>query len=211
VIVPGANACLSEKDIEAVLPTFQRSNLLLIQGEIPLELSLFAARKAKELGLRVMFNAAPVPPKLDLGVLKELQIDFLVANSVEAGQIVNLEVKDFEGAKRAALEIADYVPCVIVTLSSEGILAFENGDLLRANAFGVEVADTLGAGDAFVGVLGARIAEGFGLEESIPHALAAGALAVTRVGAYAPTRRELEEFLNLRRKEVNIIRVPVKN
>ena len=47
----------------------------------------------------------------------------------------------------------------------------------------VEVVDTTGAGDAFVGTLAARLAEGAPLEEAVPYAVLAGTSAVTREGA----------------------------
>ena len=47
----------------------------------------------------------------------------------------------------------------------------------------VDVVDTVGAGDAFCGALGAWLAAGASLREAVQHANAAGALAVTRAGA----------------------------
>ncbi len=56
--------------------------------------------------------------------------------------------------------------------------------------------DTTGAGDAFVGALAAKLAEGAPLEEAVPYAVLAGAVAVTREGAQGslPTPEEVEKF-----------------
>jgi ribokinase len=64
----------------------------------------------------------------------------------------------------------------------------------------VETIDSTGAGDAFCGALAAALAEGRPLAVAVQRAVAAGALATTRVGAREgmPTAVELEEFLAAR-------------
>jgi ribokinase len=65
----------------------------------------------------------------------------------------------------------------------------------------VATVDSTGAGDAFCGALAASLAEGRPLSEAVQRAVAAGALATTRVGAREgmPTAAELDEFLAARR------------
>jgi ribokinase len=64
----------------------------------------------------------------------------------------------------------------------------------------VATVDSTGAGDAFCGALAAALAEGRSLAEAVIRAVAAGALATTRLGAREgmPTAVELEEFLGSR-------------
>jgi ribokinase len=61
----------------------------------------------------------------------------------------------------------------------------------------VDTIDTTGAGDAFCGALAAALAEARPLDEAVTRAVAAGALATTRVGAREgmPTLSELDAFL----------------
>jgi ribokinase len=56
--------------------------------------------------------------------------------------------------------------------------------------------DTTGAGDAFVGALATRLAEGAPLGEAVPYAVLAGAVAVTREGAQGslPTEEDIEKL-----------------
>lgn len=49
----------------------------------------------------------------------------------------------------------------------------------------MEVVDTTAAGDVFAGYLGAALAGGSSLDDALRLAMAAGSLAVTRVGASA--------------------------
>jgi ribokinase len=60
----------------------------------------------------------------------------------------------------------------------------------------VPVVETIGAGDAFAGVLASELARGHHLDEALPLANAAGALAVTRPGAYdaLPTGAQIRAF-----------------
>jgi ribokinase len=79
-------------------------------------------------------------------------------------------------------------------------VAAEEIRVWEAPAAHVSTVDSTGAGDAFNGALAAALAEGRTLVEAVRRALAAGALATTRVGAREgmPTATELEEFLAAR-------------
>jgi len=85
---------------------------------------------------------------------------------------------------------------VVLTSGAAGaILATE--ELTRHfPALEVEVVDTTGAGDAFVGALATRLAEGAPLEEAVPCAVLAGAVAATREGAQGslPTPKDIEKL-----------------
>jgi ribokinase len=61
----------------------------------------------------------------------------------------------------------------------------------------VDVVDTTAAGDAFCGALGTALARGEALEDAVVFANAAGALAVTALGAAPsmPTAKQISEFL----------------
>jgi ribokinase len=61
--------------------------------------------------------------------------------------------------------------------------------------------DATAAGDAFCGALAAKLAEGSAMSEALHWAIAAGAVAVTRLGALPslPTTKEVKALL----KEAN--------
>lgn len=98
----------------------------------------------------------------------------------------------------------------VITAGAEGCMFRWQGEAGRASAPTVEVIETTGAGDAFVGALLAELSrrgpgrESFSalssehIEEILTVACAAGALACTRVGAMAalPTRPEVERLLH---------------
>jgi fructokinase len=88
---------------------------------------------------------------------------------------------------------------VVLTLGPAGALALtRDGRRVHVPAPEVEVADTIGAGDAAMGALLCRLAEhGLAgvcerLEETLRFVVAAASLACTRPGAYAPSADEVE-------------------
>jgi ribokinase len=87
---------------------------------------------------------------------------------------------------------------VVVTLGAQGVIAVEDGRLLKAPALKVEAIDTVGAGDTFCGYLAASLSEGFLLPEALLRASAAAGLACTKSGAQPaiPLRAEVEAALS---------------
>jgi ribokinase len=86
---------------------------------------------------------------------------------------------------------------VIVTLGAEGALAVSASAPVHYPAFPVTAVDSTAAGDAFNGALATGLAAGGSLEQALPLANAAGALACTRRGAQdsLPGRADVERFL----------------
>ena len=94
--------------------------------------------------------------------------------------------------------LASGAVAVLVTLGARGVLACCGGDrAAHFPAFPVEAVDTTAAGDAFNGALAVGLAAGGTLEQAIPLANAAAALACTKRGAQdsLPERAEVEAFL----------------
>jgi fructokinase len=88
---------------------------------------------------------------------------------------------------------------VVLTLGAHGALGLtRDGERVHVPAPRVEVADTIGAGDALMGALLAELAatgvKGLcdNLDQALRFVTAAAALACTKPGAYAPTRAEVE-------------------
>ena len=87
---------------------------------------------------------------------------------------------------------------VVLTRGAQGAQAkSRDGEEADVPAFPVSAVDTTAAGDAFVGALAVKLAEGAGVRESLIFASAAAAVSVTRLGAQPslPSRGEVERFL----------------
>lgn len=169
------------------LPSLHSFQFLVLQLEIPLATVSAYAKQAKRAGLTVILNAAPIQ-KLSLELLSN--IDLLVVNETELGQLVGpaalhdqLRLAQAQGPKT-----------VLVTLGERGSLALHGPDFKQAPAHLVQVVDTTGAGDTFVGVLAAALSEGLTLEPAMHKASVGAALACTCQGAQPsmPTKDQIE-------------------
>jgi ribokinase len=205
IIVPGAGQRLQPEDVEAASEAFANSAVLLLQCEIPIGISAHAARLARSLGCRVMLNASPAPTGA-AAIPDSLwsAVDVLVVNGAEAERLSEMSVADVPAAVSAAgaLQRRFGIPTVVVTLGGHGAIALDERGIRHLPAWPVPVVETIGAGDAFAGVLASELARGRHLDEALPIANAAGALAVTRSGAHGalPTAAEIRAFLTERQR-----------
>ena len=195
IIVPRANMRLSAADVDRAASAISDSDVLLLQLEVPIAASQRAAEIAKSSGTKVILNPAPAR---DLPDSFLAQVDILTPNQVEAELLSGVEVSDSEGAERAARILLDRgVSAVILTLGEGGALLLKDGLTTSIPAYRVNVVDTTAAGDAFCGALATALARGEALEDAVVFANAAGALAVTVLGAAPsmPTAKQITEFL----------------
>ena len=172
VVIPGANGALTalaEADGEAI----DAADALLLQLEVPIEIVVAAATRAR--GLRVL-NAAParpLPPELLANV------DLLVVNETEAMMLA--ETSDAGAAIRVLLGL---VPRVALTLGADGVrYADRTGAALVVAAPPVRAVDTTAAGDTFTSVLATALAEGRETRVALELACAAASLCVETQGA----------------------------
>ncbi len=192
ISVPQANMTLTGAHIAAAKEAIQGADLLLVQFEVSMEATLAAMRAAREAGMRVVLNAAPIAP--EPGPALALAT-YLVVNEVEAAALAPEANGDHV---REAMELLARGPgAVIVTLGEGGaIVATQDGSEF-VPPFRVDAVDSVGAGDAFCGGFAVAVAEGMRLPEAARFGSAAGAVSVTRRGAAAslPLREEVEALL----------------
>jgi ribokinase len=173
IIIPGANAEL------ALLPGFTAPPdiaVALAQLETP-QVATAALFRALPKARRIL-NVAPAAP-----ILPELlaATDMLVLNETEAAILTQREA---EPAALALALAAETMREVIVTAGAAGAFwARPDGIVIDATPPRVAVADTTGAGDAFLGAFAAFSAEALAPEKTLRLAVTAGALACTQQGA----------------------------
>lgn len=191
VVASGANAFARAAALDG--STLGAVDTLLLQRETPENETLAAARFARARGARVILNLAPAgalaPQWLDV-------LDMLIVNEHEAvtvGRALGLD-GDAEAVARAldARGVA-----TLATLGAAGAVIWSGGARFAAPAPKVEVVDTTGAGDCFVGAFAAALDRGLPVGEALAQGVAAGALACTREGAQTslPRRAEIEALV----------------
>jgi ribokinase len=192
VVTPGGNSLLTPVDIAAHEQLIAQARIVALQLEIPLEVTLAAARAAHARGKTVVLNPAPAQALPDALLSC---VDYLVPNETEAAQLTGIRVVDVDSALRAgALLQARGARNVLVTLGERGVAAVtaSSGSAHHA-ALPAKAVDTTAAGDTFIGGLCCGLAQGLALEQAIALGQAAAAISVTRAGAQQsiPYRAEL--------------------
>ncbi len=180
VVASGCNYRLTPAEIDAC-DHLLTGEILLLQLETPVETVFSALRRAKEKGMRTILNPAPAT-RLPQEVFP--LVDLLTPNETEASTLTGVAVEDRGGAEEAGAKLLA-MGCggVIITLGADGALWMSKDGAQHFPGFSVQPVDSTAAGDAFNGALAAALAEGSTLEEAIPFANAAGAVATTRRGA----------------------------
>ena len=195
VITPLANAHLAEEDVDRALAELDgQVGVLLLQLEVRSQITAYAARAGRAAGLTVVLDPAPAVP-----VPEDLwrEVDIVTPNETEASVLTGVSVTDADSAEQAAAWFLERgVRTVVVTLGGLGAVTVDADGAQRAQPFTVQAVDTTAAGDAFTGTLGAALAQGDDLDAARTHAMAAGALAVTKPGA-SPSLPARDEVLAL--------------
>ena len=191
-VAPGANRRLTVEDVDAASGTIGEAKILVVQMEIPPEVVQRAVEVAAANETRALVNLAP-PFEVPQALLEK--IDPLVLNEHEAAFLLGESVEGVDGALSAASRLSNLGPrSVVVTVGEDGAVFSNGASAEHLTAPNVEVVDTTGAGDAFVGALAAKLAQEASLEDAVTYAVRAGAAAVTKEGAQGalPTPETVE-------------------
>jgi len=189
VVVPGANGLVDASFVRRHAHLISGAQVVVAQMEVPMDAVETAARLASG---RFILNLAPVRPA---PAWLFRRADPLVVNEHEAAAALSIlgreqrdgssvagrpgQIAEADPEARCAISLVEMgVPSVVVTLGARGCLVARDGDQpVRIPALTVPVVDTTGAGDAFVGALAARLAQGDSLTDAC--------VLATRVSAYS--------------------------
>ena len=189
VVSPGANSDLTPDMLDAHRDTLAGAEVVLAQFEVPIETVLRASQLTTALFILNPAPAVAVPDEL----LE--RVDILIVNRSELAMLAgSSEPTGIEAAATLAQTLSKQT---VVTLGGDGALLVGPRDWSHHAAFDVDAIDPTGAGDTFCGAVAAQISRGVSLTDSVPFAVAAGALAVTKVGAQGamPGRGQVEALL----------------
>lgn len=187
VITPLANAALTAEMVDrSIAATQDRTQVMLLQLEVPAAVTRHAAVAGADAGFTVVLDPAPAQ-----ALPEDIwpYVDIVTPNESEATALTGIEVDGVESAERAARWFLDRgVRQALITLGGAGAVSVSrarNGSEVASHfpAFPVVAVDTTAAGDAFTGALGAALAAGLDNDLAVRRGMAAGALATTRPGA----------------------------
>lgn len=193
VVIPGANNKVDRKYIDKNIDVLINSKICISQLEIPMDTVEYIANICFENGVKFIFNPAPMV-SLNKEIIKKTSI--LIPNETELQNLVDKTINIFNLSSYTK-EIEDIgAENIIVTLGNKGSLLITKGTIKAFKAIKVDVVDSTGAGDSFVGAIGYKISKGSSLEDAIEFATVVSGLAVTRKGAQdaIPTLKEVDDF-----------------
>jgi ribokinase len=219
VISPGANLALHKQDVP--LGPLASAHVVVCQGESDYAMVAHVLRHARKNGAITVLNPAPMRADFDPAVLRHVEV--LVPNESEFIALVRSHAGCASLLRTAAFrELGEFnestlhslkadtlhrlcrclqVPIVILTLGARGCFVSQPDAYLRMNAHPVEVVDSTGAGDAFVGGFAAGLVKfKKNVVEAAHFANAVAALAVMQPGTAdaMPNTREIARFLRER-------------
>ena len=196
VLIAGANDALLPEDVDLALAGKAAWDAILLQLEIPLETVCHAISAGAARGIPVILDAGP-PVKLSLEKLRGVTV--LSPNESETEALTGIRPDGLESASLAAalLEKSPGAREVVLKLGDRGALCRIDGHWKLIEAHRVEVVDTTAAGDSCTAALAIEYTRKTGIKEAARRAIAAGALAVTRLGAQPslPTAEEVDRLL----------------
>lgn len=171
IVVPGANADVSRESIDAARTLIAKSDLVVMQLEIPQNTVEYALSVCEELNTRVLLNPAPAE---NFKAEWMERVAYFTPNETECADIFGVDVE-------SALE--RFPNQLIVTLGSDGARYYDGTQHVFVKGFKTKAVDTTGAGDTFNGALAHALTTNQSLSEAVEFANVAASLSVEKFGA----------------------------
>ncbi len=195
VVAPGANGMVTSDVIDGVTNYIEEAELIIMQLEIPYNTVKHVCSIAKQKGIKVLLNTAP-GRKIDNEVLSS--IEYLVLNETEM-EIITGELLTYENIENLCEKLVSLgSKNIIVTLGKRGCYIYNSHIQQFVPGYAVDAVDTTAAGDTFCGAFAtAMLTPGTEFADAVKFANAAGALAVTKMGAQPsiPYLKEVKAFV----------------
>ncbi|MCL2570072.1 MAG: ribokinase [Firmicutes bacterium] len=182
IVIGGANTKVDENFVKAFENKLKECDIIGTQLEICPSAVLWLSRFAKKNNIKFVFNPSP-----------DKEYNFEIIKNADIVIVNEIEIQKFGGKKL----LSNYVNKLILTEGREGA-SFHNGvEIIRVSTPKVDVVDTTGAGDTFMGALIVEIGDGKSLEEAVRFATVAASIKCTKLGAQTamPKRAEVEVVL----------------
>lgn len=172
-VTPGANSQLRPDHVRhAIAAIDSHDGVVIANLEVPMPAVVAAAKACRDRGWRYVLNPAPARPLPD-DLLNLVSV--LVPNEGEL---------DGLGKSSPGKLLEAGVAALVVTRGAQGATIMSRAKApTELPAFSIDVVDTTGAGDAFVGTLAWALAQRRTMRDAVVLASAGGALATRGIGA----------------------------
>ena len=194
----GANLCITKAQIDEALSQAEPGDYFVAQLENNVDAVHYGLAAAKEKGMITIFNPAPAVKQLE-NIYK--CVDILVLNETECEILTGIEPQNEAATENAYQTAAKWgVGHFVLTLGARGSICYTAEGKYPIAPNPVQAVDTTAAGDIFVGVLAARLAQGQTLQDALAYASVASSLTCCKKGAQCaiPTVEEVRSYLQAR-------------
>ncbi|QSR88970.1 ribokinase [Methylacidiphilum caldifontis] len=194
-VAPGANLDLVTDQVLGNMADLSSADYLLAQLEVPLQVVEAAFEYAKKRGSKTILNPSPCFE----GLSKVFSLtDYLVLNETECCKLAAVSSLLEEKEKTKSFFFQCGISVLVVTAGPQGAFVFERGGQSRhVRPPLVQVVDSSGAGDAFLGTFTSWLVMGKTLVKALKAAVVSGALACTRKGTMSSLPDPKEVLLHL--------------
>ncbi|MFT8356199.1 MAG: ribokinase [Bifidobacterium aquikefiri] len=204
VVSSGANGKVDGGFVHRHSEVIERSDILGLCLEAPLQVVAESSRIAHAAHTRVVLNISPMPEDLNPSLKHCLAdiADIAVMNEHETAQWLGLAYEPNLESDWDDLHdqlCATGLGRVVITLGAAGSVILDGSQALHIPAFTVQPVDTTGAGDSFMGSMLASLASGNSLDSACEVASAVSAFSTLGKGAqssYGDTQQITDFVLN---------------
>lgn len=201
IVYPGANACLSNDDVEEAFISYP--DALFVNFEIPYDIMLTACKYATEQKIPIFVDAGPADTSADLSKLPKLEV--FSPNESETFAFTGIMPSNMDNCLRAASSLFNKVNTkyIVIKLGDRGCFIYDGIHYNLVSPYETEAVDTTAAGDAFTSALTLEYMRSGNIAEACKYANAVGAMVVSKHGASSsiPTEEEVKAFI--KNKECN--------
>lgn len=171
IVVPGANHLLTPNEIKLVEHEILKSEMVVIQLEIPPDTVQAVLELCKAQNIPVILNPAPRDH------FKNEFIDLATYITPNESECISIFGDNIEQT------LERYPNKLIITLGDKGARFYDGNQHIFVKGYPANTVDTTGAGDTFNGSLAVALSEGKTIEEAVRFANASASLSVEKKGA----------------------------
>jgi len=143
------------------------------------------------------------PPHFNRRIVEELlqKADFLKLNIAEL-ELITGWFSNYSGIEERMRVVSDKfkISSMVVTMGGDGAILYMNGNIIKHEGIRIDVADTVGSGDAFLAGIISKLLDKSSPEEMLDYACSIGALIATYSGACP--NYQLNEITELSEKKL---------
>ncbi len=186
-----ATDTVTPEDADRVLGRIDAGDVLLMQGNLPLELTRHSLAQGRRRGARTVLNPAPI--KYGYDSLWPV-VDYAIPNEIELRDLGG----DGDPLVGGRALLAGGAGLVVATLGGRGAVLVSPDGARDVPAQRIDAVDTTGAGDVLCGVFAAGLALGLDPDDAARVAVRAASLSVTRPGTQSsfPSEAELSDIFD---------------